>query len=125
MTVDTLKLIVKAFPDGLIAQDTHGNTPLHYAFLWFEGTTEEKRSYLIQANPVAAAIQSSKGSFPLHYCAEYGTATPWILWSLSDANPSAIVHRNAAGKVPLELAIAKKTPPFDARAATAGSDRPR
>lgn len=62
VSLDTLKLIVEAFPQGLVAADTNGNTPLHYAF-GRKKVSDDKLSYLIKDNPAAAAIQRFNGSF--------------------------------------------------------------
>lgn len=109
VTLDSCKLIVEAFPGGLLAQDDSGNTPLHYAF-YFDDITEEKCRYLIDVAPSAAAIQNSYGSLALHHGAEYGSSTLETLMVLHKAHPVAIEAKNNKGKTPVQLAVAKKHP---------------
>jgi hypothetical protein len=71
-------------------------------------TEEEKRRYLIETSPAAAALASKFGSSPLHHAAEHGKSTAETLRMLYQANPKAIRQRNVDGKLPLELAVANK-----------------
>jgi hypothetical protein len=112
ITVETLRLLVEAYPESLLFVTWAGNTPLHNALLksynreGYEGH-EEKAQYLLKANPKAATIPNRDGDFPLHLAAEEVMTDDDddVIWDIYRFHPAAILHRNKQGMLPLDLAM--------------------
>lgn len=97
-SLDMIELLLNAYPDAIIAQDSEGWTPLHVALLY--GANEELCLLLIRRGGV-----TKDGRYigsPLHLACRHGASAP-ILQALLNANPAMAVQPNEAGAKPAHL----------------------
>lgn len=72
ITVDTLRALIKAYPEALLVQDDGGNCPLHYALIFNIPGPFENFKFLLESCPQAATKRDKLGVLPLDHAIKKG-----------------------------------------------------
>lgn len=99
--VDVLKILVNAYPEGLLKKDRDGNLPLHYACS-FE--SPDAARYLIDQCPESVSLRNKKNQTPLHRaCSRYNVSLASIK-DLIGLYADACMSRDWQGRLPIHSA---------------------
>jgi len=102
---EVLKLVIDAFPDGRLAQDQQGRTPLHfYATRHHDSPANMALNAELLSESGAAALKDRSGMVPFHYACAYGTH-PAVLKTLARVHPDSLTARDDNGRTPMHLAM--------------------
>lgn len=113
-SLEVIKVLANAFPEGLIEQDRRMRTPLHFAFFGDENNKYEDEESMKEMTdivrflsdpPSVAKIPDEKGRLAFHFAVAYGTCEP-ILRILYDAYPDSIHAKENMGRNALHIAMA-------------------
>lgn len=100
---DVVKEMIKSQDSAATIQDKFGYTPLHVA-CWNGSSTIVQILVGDFGNAAAAAVVDKDGRTPLHLaCSSYPAATVDTIEVLIEANPDALMAKDAQGHTPLSL----------------------
>lgn len=107
-SVALLKVLMNAYPEGLIRPDKDGNLPVHYACSL---ESPESALYLLEACPELVSMKNNKGQTPLHLaCSRYDVSLE-LVQELTRLNEDACKSRDWQGRLPLHSACMWKAAP--------------
>jgi ankyrin repeat protein len=102
---DVLRILIEAYPDSKITQDSLNRTPLHfYATRNSDNPTAMVENVEMLCDSGAAELTDKGGMLPMHYACAYGT-NPVVLAVLADAYPDSLTAREQKGRTPMHLAM--------------------
>ena len=102
---EVLKLVVDAFPDGRLAQDQQGRTPLHfYATRHHDSPANMALNAELLSQSGAAMLPDRSGMLPFHYACAYGTH-PAVLKTLAKVHIGSLTASDNNGRKPMHLAM--------------------
>lgn len=100
-----LRVLIEAYPDGKITQDSLNRTPLHfYATRNSDNVAAMVENVEMLCDTGAAELTDKGGMLPMHYACAYGT-NPLVLAVLADAYPDSLTAREQKGRTPMHLAM--------------------
>jgi hypothetical protein len=114
--VDLLRILVVAYPHGLVEQDVGGKTPLMTAMLQRDATPDTEVIELLiglrtagfdglhTERPAIIPTEDNQ-QLPLHVAAEEMLAYPSILTKICEAYPEARTVQDSRGRTPLHSAL--------------------
>jgi hypothetical protein len=85
--LDSVALLLAAFPDAVVQPDAKGRLPLHEALR--VGTPTALAVSLLRASPKAASLRDERGLLPLHYAVGVAWPDAAALQALLTAHPGA------------------------------------
>jgi ankyrin repeat protein len=111
---DLARSLLERSPLALRIADDVGRLPLHYAASRLDGTTTgEDAAELIRVVaegwPAAFGVADSDGNLPLHLALS-GHASVDRVRAFVEPNPDALLRRNRAGWLPVQVALARDPP---------------
>lgn len=109
MAIESLKMVLKAFPAGAWTADKSGALPLHW-ITHNANCTPEMINYLINANPKAPWVADADGYLPLHWAVNQDTPNIDVVAALITANPSAASKACNKGSLPIHWCINRERP---------------
>lgn len=102
---EVIRVLLDAYPDGKIAQDSLNRTPLHF---FVTRSSDAPKAMVENAEMLCeggAAELTDRGSMlPMHYACAYGTI-PEVLQVLANAYPDSLRAKEQKGRTPLHLAM--------------------
>ena len=102
---DVLRLLIEAYPNGKITQDSLNRTPLHfYATRNSDNPAAMVENVELLCDNGAAELTDKGGMLPMHYACAYGTSSV-VLKVLADAYPDSLTAREQKGRTPMHLAM--------------------
>jgi len=103
---EVIKILIDAYPEGKIHQDTQSRTPLH--FYVTRGSVDNVASMTVNAQLLsdtgAAALADRAGMLPMHYACAYGSH-PAVLEVLGNVYPESLTAKEDNGRTPMHLAM--------------------
>jgi ankyrin repeat protein len=128
---EVLKILIDAYPQGKVAQDDQGRTPLHFYVTRSSdnvanmvlnaqllcsdqgtgsgdatdaSTAAAPPSTLMMPGVSAATLPDRGGMLPMHYACAYGTH-PGVLDVLANVHPASLIAKERHGRTPMHLAM--------------------
>lgn len=90
--------------DVLLALDSQGRLPLHYAVVSQSRESAKIVHLLLEEAPTSASIEDQYGRIPLHYAAATPSCNEKLLNILIDAYPEGLEHADQTGRLPWHYA---------------------
>mmetsp|Transcript_8565 Transcript_8565/g.20627 ORF Transcript_8565/g.20627 Transcript_8565/m.20627 type:complete len:426 (-) Transcript_8565:64-1341(-) len=90
--------------DVLLAPDSQGRLPLHYAVVSQSRESAQIVQLLLEEGPASASTEDEYGRLPLHYAAATTGCKGTLVNSLIDAYPKSLEHADQTGRLPWHYA---------------------
>ena len=104
-STEVLQILIMAYPDGKLIQDTQNRTPLHfYATRNADSPEVMTRNVVLLADTGAAELADRGGMLPMHYACAYGSSAE-VLKVLYEAYPESLRTKDNKGKTPMHLTM--------------------
>jgi ankyrin repeat protein len=104
--LDTIRLLVRAYPESLHEVNGEGDLPVHKASKCHKTSVQVMR-FLLEKNPAAAQVRNAGGLLPLHLLAFHGSRDNngvSVLQVLQQAYPGGTRVADNNGALPVHLA---------------------
>jgi len=106
-TVDTIKVLLEAYPESIRLRDHAHNLPLHRALAHHGRLSIETRDLLLNAYPDAVTQTNQHGQLPIHLaCGEHGDVN--TIQTLLEMHPNAATQKDKHGNLPIHVHLAIK-----------------
>eukprot|EP01034_Spumella_vulgaris_P030122 gene30122-37285_t len=109
MAMESIKMVIKAFPAGAWTTDRTGALPLHW-ITHNQYCNSEMINYLINANPKGPWVADCDGYLPLHWAVNQDTPNIDVVAALIAANASASAKACMKGSLPLHWCVNRDAP---------------
>eukprot|EP01038_Epipyxis_sp_PR26KG_P014034 gene14034-18822_t len=109
MAMDSLKMVVKAFPAGAWTTDRTGALALHW-ITHNPHCSQEMINYIINANPKGPWVADIDGYLPLHWAVNQDIPNIDVVATLINANASAAAKACLKGSLPLHWCVNRDRP---------------
>eukprot|EP01032_Pedospumella_encystans_P022005 gene22005-24949_t len=109
MAMESIKLVVKAFPAGAWTADRTGALPLHWV-THNPHCSQEMINFLINANPKGPWVADVDGYLPLHWAVNQDYPNIDVIAALIAANASASAKACNKGSLPLHWCVNRSRP---------------
>eukprot|EP00956_Cyclotella_meneghiniana_P037541 scaffold140284_cov40-Cyclotella_meneghiniana.AAC.6 len=100
VSVGTIKLMLAANPNSIIAVDNQGSTPLHLACRAGE---IDKVKYLVEVNEGILKMCNARGEYPLQIACQYGRCD--IINFILENSDHGVSVKNAEKKLPIQVLL--------------------
>lgn len=109
MAMDSIKIVIKAFPAGAWTTDRTGALPLHW-ITHNPACTQEMINFLINANPKGPWVADMDGYLPLFWAVNHDEPNIDVVAALINANASACAKCCLKGSLPLHWCLNRNNP---------------
>jgi hypothetical protein len=109
MAMDSIKIVIKAFPAGAWTTDRTGALPLHW-ITHNPACTQEMINFLINANPKGPWVADMDGYLPLHWAVNHDEPNIDVVAALINANASACAKCCLKGSLALHWCLNRNNP---------------
>jgi hypothetical protein len=102
--IETVKLVIQAYPEGASTRRGVGRLPIHYA-VFYDQPNLEVVKYLLEVDPSGAQTTDVYGRLPLHYAVDRSKPHLPVVKYLLSIFPNGAFVRDTNHRLPLMIAI--------------------
>jgi len=104
-SLETIQVLVEAWPDAVHAQDNNGRLPLHHACQ--RGCTDDEIQFLVRSWPESCQVLTKDGQLALHLACGCHSSSATLI--LLDCYPQAVRFKDKSLHLPLHIACMRES----------------
>ena len=109
--LETIEILLEAFPRAAKIADDEGNLPIHILFKSEQPINLDCVVTLLSSYPNSVKDTNKVGDSPLHILILQGKCTIELVEAILNANPNCLKVKNGTGKLPISTALEKGLSP--------------